>query len=76
MLRCLFLAMAVAVPSGTLLAAAPVPVALGTAANFGALAGGRYLAPAMLKEMWVRVLVPSPLLSHRQEPFTPQVLLL
>jgi len=32
--------MTVAVPSGTLLAANPEPVDLGTAANFGALAGG------------------------------------
>ena len=39
MLRCLVLAMTVAVPCGTLWAADPSPVALGTAAHFGALAG-------------------------------------
>ncbi|MCW1922936.1 ice-binding family protein [Luteolibacter arcticus] len=36
----LVLAMVVAVPCGTLVAANPVPVDLGTSANFGALAGG------------------------------------
>ena len=40
MLRCLVLTMAVALPCETLLAAGPEPVDLGTAANFGALAGG------------------------------------
>ena len=39
LLRCLALAMTVAVPSGTLLAAGAAPVDLGTAADFGALAG-------------------------------------
>ena len=39
MIRCLVLVMAMAVPCGTLLAAASEPVDLGTAANFGALAG-------------------------------------
>jgi hypothetical protein len=40
MLSCLVLAMTVAVPCGKLLAANPEPVELGTAATFGALAGG------------------------------------
>jgi hypothetical protein len=39
MLSCLVLAVAVTVPCGTLLAANPVPVDLGTAADFGVLAG-------------------------------------
>ena len=40
MLRCLVLAVTVAGPCGTLLAANPDPIDLGTAANFGALSGG------------------------------------
>ncbi len=40
MLACLVMAMTVAVPCGTLLAANPEPVDLGTGASFGALAGG------------------------------------
>ena len=40
MLSCLVLAMTVAVSGGTALAAVPEPVDLGTAATFGALAGG------------------------------------
>ena len=39
MLGCLVLAMTVAVPCGTVLAAVPEPVDLGTASTFGALAG-------------------------------------
>lgn len=39
MLSCLVLAVAMAIPYGTLLAARLMPVDLGTAANFGALAG-------------------------------------
>jgi len=39
-LICLVIAVAVMVPYGTLLAAGPEPIDLGTAANFGALAGG------------------------------------
>jgi len=39
LLTCLVLAVTVVVPFGTLLAASPEPIDLGTAANFGALAG-------------------------------------